>query len=372
MRMKAAFLALALVGSLLLAQEPAPNPGQGQQPAPQPQPTPQPGREPTPTPGTERPGQQQQPRFPSDEMRDPFGRGRGIQGKIVPSPSTRLRVDLYIDSIRLDTTYTDMDGTFKFERQQPGRRYEIHVDIGPGVEYVEEVDFSFNYPVMIHIRNQGIRKTGLGPESGHGGGTMISLASLSVPKNAAKEFEKGHKAREKKNFDEALEHLKKATEVYPKYAEAFNEIGLVYRNMNNAEEAQKAYEQAIVADPAWLGAYLNLAQLQLASNQPQQLLDTSSKVLKLNPTLGPAHFFQSVANFSLGRYDEAEKSALEADRQDHGQVPQIHLVLARIYMGKGSNAEAAKQLKTFLKEHPKAPNADKIRAELEQLQAKEK
>ncbi len=366
MRIRVALPAVALISSLALAQAP---PGQAPQPQPQPQPTqPQPGREPGP--GQQpQPGQPRDPRFPTDD-RSPFGqRERGIGGKIVPSPSTRLRVELYQDSIRLDTTFTDMDGSFRFERQQPGRRYEIHIDLGPGVEYVEEVDFgsTFNYPVMIHIQPRGIHRTGPEAENGKGGGTMISLASLNVPKDAAKEFEKGHKARQKKNFDEAIDKLQKATEIYPKYAEAFNELGLVYRNMNKLEEAQKAFEQAIAVDPAWLSSYLNLANLQWAANKPEQLLETSNKVLKLNPTLGPAHFFQSVANYNLGRLAEAEKSALEADRNDHGQVPQVHLLLAQIYESKGARAEAVKQLRTFLKESPNAPNTDKVRAKIEEL-----
>lgn len=195
---------------------------------------------------------------------------------------------------------------------------------------------------------------------------MISLASLQVPKDAAKEFEKAHQARQKKKFDEAIARLRKATDIYPKYAEAFNEMGLVYRNQNQNEEAQKAFESAIAADPVWVASYLNLAQLQLAANQIPQLLETSGRVLRLDPTLGPAYFFQSVANFSLGHMDEAEKSALEADRQDHTQVPQVHLVLARIYQSRGNRADYVKQLRTFLKENPDAPIAAKIRAEIEQ------
>ncbi len=383
-------LALVLFSALLVGQE-----QQGQQPPPQPTPSPQPtptqpGRDPGPQPGT----QPQQPRFPQDDRdpfnRDPFGRGRGISGKIVPSPATRLRVDLYLDTIRLDTAYTDLDGTFRFERQQPGRRYEIHIDIGPGVEYVEEVDFSFNYPVMIHIRPQGIRETELGRDKSKGGGTVISLASLKVPRNAAKEFEKGQqigrdaarqiqkcyqdtkdidKCRQgsQKKSDEALLRLRKATELYPEYAEAFNEIGLVHQRQNQVEEARKAFEQAIAADPKWVQSYLQLASIQLAANQPQELLETSSKVLQLNPTLSPGHFFQSVAQFYLGHLDDAEKSALEADKHDHAQVPQLHLLLARIYQQKGNNGEAEKQLRAFLKENPNASNADKIRAEIEQL-----
>jgi len=370
MRLKALLLVVVVFASVLVlpAQEPAPGPGQGQ-PAPQPTPQPTPGREPGP--GTQpQPGRETQPRFPTDDRNDPFNRGgRGISGKIVPSPSTRMRVDLYVDSIRLDTTYTDMDGTFRFERQQPGRRYEIHVDMGPNLEYVEEVDFTFGQP-MIHIRNQGIRRTGPGSENAPGGGTLISLASLSVPKNARKEFENGQKAMGKKNFDEALLRLGKATELYPKYAEAYNTMGMAYRNMNKPEDAQKAFEQAITADPAWLNSYMNLGYLQLASNQYEQLLDTSSKALKLHPTLSQAHFLQSVAHLYLGRLDAAEKSALEADRHAHEQVPQLHLVLATIYQNKGSQPDRVKHLRAFLKEAPNASNAAKVKAELEQLKEK--
>lgn len=359
-----------LLGSVVFAQQPTPpstGGGGGQPGGGAGSPT-----RPTTPDSTRPPSQPQQPQFPQDG-RDPFGQGkRGLGGKIVPAPGSRLRVDIYLDGIRLDTAYTDMDGTFRFERLQAGpRRYELRIEVGPGIEYVEEVDFGFNFPVMVHIRNQGLRRTEFADAKDEGaGGTVISLASLSVPKNAAKEFDKGRELGLKKKYDEALARLRKATELYPKYAEAFNEIGLVYRRQSQNDEAQKAFEAAIAADPNWVGSYLNLATLQLAANQPQQLLETTQKIIKLNPNLGPAYFFQSVANFSMGRLAEAEQSALIADRKEHAQVPQVHLLLARIYQFKGDRAEQSKQLKAFIKESPNAPNIEKIRAELEQLKEK--
>ena len=84
-------------------------------------------------------------------------------------------------------------------------------------------------------------------------------------------------------------------------------------------------------------SYLNLASLQMSDNQPQQLLETSNKILRLYPTLSPGHFFHSYANLSLGRVEEAEK-----------------------------------QLRSFLKESPKAPNADQIKAQLAELRQQAK
>lgn len=161
-----AALALGLFGSLLLAQQQAP-PGQ-QQPSPaqptQPtQPT-QPGRTTVPTQPTQ--PQQQQPRQPTE---DQLSRGR-MSGRIVPSPGTRVRVDLYSDGMRLDTTYSDLDGGFRFTGQltMASGRFEIRVEVGPGKEYVEEVDFGFNQPVMIHIRPQGIRDADFGVDKSKG------------------------------------------------------------------------------------------------------------------------------------------------------------------------------------------------------------
>jgi len=254
----------------------------------------QPGSAPTPGRPTQ-PGQQQD-RFPQDRNdpfnTDPFGR-KQMGGKILNHPSMRLKVEIWLDGIRLDTTFTDMDGAFKFERlaQQNMNfgRYELHIDLGPGIEYVEEVDFRMA-PVTIFIRPQGIRRDG--PKQGEASGTVISLASLKVPNKARKEYEKGMKAAQKEKFDEALAYLRKATEIYPKYAEAFNSMGRVHRAQKRDDEARKAFESAIAADPDWVNSYLSLASLQLSANEPRNLLETSGQIVKLNPTLTAGHFFR--------------------------------------------------------------------------------
>ena len=288
-------------------------------------------------------------------------------------PSTPLRVDLYRGMMPVDSTTTDMNGAFRFRRQHEGTRFEIHIDLGNGLEYVEQVHFlQQNMQVAIVLRPERIRRTQFADDNNAGDGTIISLASLKVPKKAAKEFKKALRAARKKKYEGALGRLQKATEIYPEYAEAFNEMGVIYRRQNQKEEARKAFEQAIAADPKWVSSYLNLASLQQFDNKPQQLLATSNKILKLYPTLSQGHFFYSYANLSMGRLEEAEKSALAADRHEHPQVPQIHLVLADIYRHRGELAKAEKQLRAFLRERPRARNADHFRAQIKKLQQQAK
>ena len=298
-----------------------------------------------------------------------FNRQSVLSGRIVPAPSLYLRVDLYRGMMPVDSTTTDMNGAFRFQRQHGGSRYEMRIDLGNGLGYVEEVHFlQQNMQVAIILRPERIRRTQFADDNNAGSGTIISMASLKVPKKAAKEFGKARRAARKKKYEEALGRLQKATEMYPQYAEAFNEMGVIYGRQNQKEKARKAFEQAIAADPKWVRSYLNLASLQLFDNRPQQLLATSNKILKLYPTLSPGHFFHSYANLSLGRLEEAKKSALAADRHEHRQVPQIHLVLADIYRHRGELAKAEKQLRAFLKERPRARNADQIKAQIAKLQ----
>ena len=189
-------------------------------------------------------------------------------------------------------------------------------------------------------------------------------------KKAHKEFKKARKAVRKKKYEEALRRLQKATEIYPQYTEAFYEMGRIYLLQNRKEDTRKVFEQAIVANPKWVHSYVYPAALQQFDNQPQQLLEISNEILQAYPTLSVGHFLHSYANLSMGRVEEAEKSALVADGYEHRQVPHIHLMLAQVYRHQGKLEEAEKQLRTFLEESPNAPAAHWTwtKAELERVE----
>jgi lipoprotein-releasing system ATP-binding protein len=73
-----------------------------------------------------------------------------------------------------------------------------------------------------------------------------------------------------------------------------------------------------------------------------------------------------VAQPDLSHIQQEGVGAMEEKRT----VPPGAVVLYNIYMNKGAHAEAAKQLRTFLKENPNAQNAAEIKAQIEKLQGK--
>src|SRR6266404_1261085 len=311
---------------------------------------------PTPTP--------RQPNFDNSSP-DPFGNNSpGINGRLVPSTGTRTEVSLYQDGARLDTTFSDADGSFRFLRAVMGRRYEVRVVLGPDTEFREEVEFMPGYPNIVQINNAA-RIVSTNPAKPPSSG-VVSLANLSAPKKALSEMDKGRELGNKKKYDEAMQHLQKAVEIYAKYPEAYNEMGLIERRREHDKEAEEMFRKAIDADPKWTAPYLNLAVLQLNKQNYTELLKTTERVVQLDNNLAPAHFYGAVGYYSTGKLDLAEKEALAAEVSAQ-QIPQVHLILGNIYESRGKSSEAVTRYKLFLKANPTASNAAKLTVHIAQL-----
>ncbi|GEM_PF-2431072 len=298
------------------------------------------------------------------------GANVGISGRVVPNQLTRVAVELYQDGIRLDTTYTGSDGSFRFPRQMSDRRYDVHVIMPDGQEVSQMVDFMGQYPATVQLSLAKVVKSDSDAKPASG---TVSVANLSAPKKAQQEFEKAVELAEKKKFDDAMTHFHKATDIYAKYPAAYNEMGQVERAQNHAKEAAVEFQKAIDADPKWVVPYVNLAQVQLTSHEIEPMMKTNEKALALDPTLAMPNYFNAVGYLTMGRLEDAEKSALAAERTDQGRTPQIQLVLAHVYDARHDVAGALAHYKRFLKESPHAANAPQISArvaEMEKAEAK--
>jgi tetratricopeptide (TPR) repeat protein len=306
-----------------------------------------------------------QPTFDSSNP-DPFSNNSpGINGRLIPNTGSRTEVNLYQDGVRLDTTFSQSDGSFNFLRGVMGRRYEIRVVLGPDTEFREEIEFMPGYPALVQINNPA-RIVSTNPSQPPSSG-VVSLANLAAPKKALSEMDKGRELGNKKKYDEAMQHLQKAVEIYAKYPEAYNEMGLIQRRQAHDTEAEEMFRKAIEADPKWTAPYLNLAQLQLNKQNYAELLKTTEKVLQLDKTLTPAHFYGAVGYYSTGKLDLAEKEALAAEVSAQ-QIPQVHLILGNIYEARGNFSEAVARYKLFLKVNPTASNAIKLTEHIAQLE----
>jgi hypothetical protein len=216
-------------------------------------------------------------------------------------------------------------------------------------------------------------------------GMTLSATPYKAPKDARRAYEKGLQAERTGKFADARQYFEKAVEIYPKYANAWFQLGVVLQNLAQKESARAAYTHATTIDSKFLPPYLSLASMAYEAEDWTQVLNLTNHVLDLDPLkyanvtgyildLDPldyaeACFYNSAANYKLNKIEDAEKSGLKAERLDvRPRFPQLHLLLAEIFSRKNNYALAIAEIQTYLALAPRAKDADQARERLAKLE----
>jgi hypothetical protein len=216
-------------------------------------------------------------------------------------------------------------------------------------------------------------------------GMTLSAVPYKAPRDARRAYEKGLEAERNGRLADARQYFEKAVEIYPKYANAWFQLGAVLQNLAQKESARAAYTHATAIDSKFLPPYLSLASLAYEAEDWPQVLDLTNHVLDPDPLkyanvtgyildLDPldyaeAYFYNSAANYKLNKIEDAEKSALKAERLDvRPRFPQLHLLLAEILARKNNYATAISEIQTYLELAPHAKDADQVRERLAKLE----
>ncbi|PYX97345.1 MAG: hypothetical protein DMG71_03400 [Acidobacteria bacterium] len=205
-------------------------------------------------------------------------------------------------------------------------------------------------------------------------GFTISATSAGAPSKAKKDYEKGREFQKQQKWDAALEKFGKAVELYPQYAVAWVEMGRVQEQKKDPSSARQSFHRAVSADPKFITPYQELAQLAFHDQQWQELLETTTEILRLNPVNFPQHWFlNATANYYLQHYDAAEQSAIKGIQVDREhRVPQLEQVLGVVLAKKHDYHGALDHIRKYLALAPNAADAEvaqKQAQELERLSA---
>jgi tetratricopeptide (TPR) repeat protein len=201
-------------------------------------------------------------------------------------------------------------------------------------------------------------------------GFTISATSAQAPDKAKKEYQKGREAAEKSKWDSAQEHFSHAVEIYPRYAVAWFELGRVQMQLNDLPGAKASFQHAIEADNRYISPYEQLAELALKGKQWKDLDSVTDELVKLNPLSFPQYwYYNSVANYFMQSFDEAEKSAQQAMTTDvQHRIPKIEYVLAMVLVQKKDYKGALLHMRNYVRAAPNAPDADVAQKQLAELE----
>jgi hypothetical protein len=200
------------------------------------------------------------------------------------------------------------------------------------------------------------------------GGPMVAAVNLNIPKSARNEFDKANQFVAKGNWQKAIERLNKAIAIYPDYAEAYNNLGVVYGRLGDRVRNLEALQKAVRLNDHFAPAYLNLARMAIADRDLVQAEALLEKAVAIEPTNSQMLVLLAYTELLNHHYDQALANCRRAHSGAQGPHTVAHYVAARVFEYQNRPTDAAAELQIFLSEEPPGPRADIARKEMNALQ----
>jgi tetratricopeptide (TPR) repeat protein len=155
--------------------------------------------------------------------------------------------------------------------------------------------------------------------------------------------------------------------LYPKFSQAYDDIGVVFLREARRDDAKWAFRQALNIDDRSPRALLNLADVLTEDRQYVDAERLLNRLLAIEPLNPEALLLLSQLEFALGRFDYVVGIA----RRLHANCPKhdgyIHFVSARALEHEGRKVGAIGEYLVFLRESPQDAHANIAEDQLEAL-----
>jgi len=151
--------------------------------------------------------------------------------------------------------------------------------------------------------------------------------------------------------EKALEWYERALAIAPGQPQVLGNLGTLYLEMNDLDNAAEVFLTAIERDPAQIESVVNLSSLYLLQSEPEKALDICRRALEIQPGLHAASFNKGRALFTLERYEEAERAYRQALELQPDDV-RYQAALAALLMKTGRSEEAIDAYEEVLEADP--------------------
>jgi len=193
----------------------------------------------------------------------------------------------------------------------------------------------------------------------------VSAVELSVSEAAKEEYLRALDCVKRQDIKGAIARLKKAAEISPQFAIAWNHLGTIAYQTREYGQAEEYFREALRQNPEAYAPLVNLGGALLSLNKFQESLAVNLEAVKARPgdplaqaQLGKSYFF-------LGRLDDAEMPLKRAKALDPSHFSHPQLMLIKIYLRKSQLPAAIAEMEEFLRLHPDSEFAPQIRRVLE-------
>lgn len=269
------------------------------------------------------------------------------------------------DGISIAQAFTHGDARADFRDIKEGR-YRIRVEAAGYLTYLSE---AFDILHNEHSHNE-VAYIDPAPEVRERSAGTISADDLNIPEKARSQLEKGAKAFSTGKVEDAIQAIRKAIEIFPRYAQAYNNLGVALTSKGDHTAAGQAFAESIKINERFTPPRINVARLRLKTQDLQGAADSIQKVLELEPKNLEGLAVAAQVQFFQGRFEYALSNISRIHAVPHEEFADVHLIAAEVYQKRGDNAMALQECRTFLAEAPKSPRVPQVRKAMAVIEAR--
>ena len=181
---------------------------------------------------------------------------------------------------------------------------------------------------------------------------VVSALDLEAPNKAVEEFNQATSLMKAQHSMEAIKHLHKAIDVYPKFVSAHISLGLAYLDQEDRPRARGEFEVASKLDTKFPGSFLNLGMVALSMNDFESAQPELEKAASLRPNDARILLALTYAENGTHQYQHALDTAKLVHTLNHEGMANVHYVAASAAMSLKDFESMERELNVFLSEDP--------------------
>lgn len=288
------------------------------------------------------------------------GQVRYSQGGRPPAELVLVRLEFFGGGVVGEVT-TDRSGKFRFSDLR-GELYIVSVKVPGYLVAQQEVDLRTQVTDYVQLQ--------LVPDANSSAPSLpqtLGVIDANVPNNALVEFQKGSEALLRAhNLAEAIAHLQRAVEIYPKYSAALVLLGTAYLDEHRWDNAEAVFRQVLAVDSKSITAHLFLGELYLDQRKYPESQAELSSALSLDPKSARGHLILGRLYYELGELTKAGPEVGTALRINP-RIAEGHLLAGNILLRAHQPENALVEFEEYVRLDPNGQFSEQAKQAIKRI-----